>query len=193
MKTISIIIKGEMYYCDCYSMEFEDEDGEVIDSDYVESGVFIKPNTVEVNGIEYYPKDKDNEPTWGRKYNKYWSYAMRGDEFPFKIWIAEYRETLIYKLKLEDDEEFDIHKLAFIFSKEFKYLENAAIYQPIIYDGNFLELEGEEDDNHVGYGLSNAHAYCLVQKGFDDVIPEDAPDYVQLPYQQDCPVDKDNL
>ncbi len=181
MRTIDIIIKGTVYYCDCFSQAEKNED-DSIDWDFVESRLLIEPDSVEAEGIVYERIDEDDEDTWQEKCNNFWSLAMDGYDFPFEMWVSDYQETLVYKLQLEDDEKFDIHKLTFIVSYEFMVLEDAGLFKPIMYGDKQLEMEPEENDNHVAEALGSAHACVYEFNEYNLLVKPEDEDYMELPY-----------
>lgn len=178
MKTIDVLVKGKGAFLACYSAEDEDVVS-FSDLEY-ECLNLIEPETVEADGTVY-EKEDDDGYTWGSLYNNLWTEALRYYEFPISLWAVETREeTCSFKLELADDEEFDIHKLKFIYSWEFRMFEDFAL-NTIWYDGQLID-ESANGDRYCNPLLDKRAEGWRVEE-FDDVWPEDNPDYIKLPWQ----------
>lgn len=188
MKTLDVIIYGEVHYIDyCTKADKEHDEEQNWDEDWnliYESLMLIEPDTVKVEGISYEFDDETDEYPWTIKYTPLFEHLFGRFGFPDEpmyMWVVRYKEPCVYKLQLEDDEEFDIHKLQLIQSYELNFLEDACLYGYVMYDGKKLEMTPEENDNHSACVMGSSHAWEYEIVEFDNEVKEDDPDYIEFP------------
>lgn len=181
MKTIDITIKGTLYYADICS----DKDKDLVDEwgftafDYV-SLMLIEPDAIEVEGVVY--EKNEGEYPWTLKYSNILDTVLiPGYDFPFHMWLIKRKETCIYKLLLEDNEEFDIKKLTLISTYEMHLFKDSGLYSTILYNGKQIEMVPAEDSNHICYPVEGHSAEYVIEK-FDAVVDKTAPNYIKLPW-----------
>lgn len=184
MRTIEVTIYGEVNYIDyCSQVDKEENDDDFdFDLDY-DSMILILPSYVEVEGVRYEQQD-DGEFPWTIKYTPLLTRLFDRYGFPYDaihMWVVRFDEPCVYQLQLEDNEEFDIHKLTLIYPYELNLLEDSCLYSHIEYNGKKLEMTPEEDDNHCVCVMGNCRAVEYEIEEFDNEMSPDYPDYIELP------------
>ena len=144
--------------------------------------MLIEPSYIEVEGKRY--EQEDGDYPWTIKYTPFLTHFFGLYGFPdeaIHMWVVRSKETCVYQLTLEDDEEFDIHKLMLINPYELNFLEDSCLYSHIEYNGKKLEMDPEEDDNHVAAVMGNCRAWEYEIEEFDNEMSPDDEDYIPLP------------
>ena len=186
MRTIDVIIKGELNYIDYSTQEdYERNEESDWDDDFnleYDSMMLLEPYSIEVEGKVY--EQEDGEYPWTRKWTPMLTHLFGCYGFPeesIHMWVVRNDETCVYKLKLEDNEEFDIQKLTLIHPFELNMFEDSCLYGHIEYNGKKLEMEDDEDDNHCECVMGNCRAWEYEIEEFENEMSPDDPDYIPVP------------
>lgn len=139
----------------------------------------INPDTVIVNGVEFKATDKTGDETWGHRFNNFWTHIMKGYAFPLKLWVVTFDGEFSFSIELKENENFDIHKLQFIYSEEFEPFEDYAFAARINYNGKLIEEE-QEGGGYSYPVMGSGAANRLVFNKFDFLTSPKLPAYVKL-------------